>query len=110
MAARTVHQFTRGVATAAAVLALAASIAAVIGALTVITEPAVFNASYGCLGRRPEVWLAMALRPTPAPCGYLIPASDEPLFYPAAIAAFGAGGLALTSAILYLLSRNAARA
>jgi hypothetical protein len=78
--------------------------AAVIGAFLILGEPAVFNAGYGCLGRA-DVWLAVAMRPTPAPCGYLIPQADNALFYPAALASFAAAALGVTCAILTFVSR-----
>jgi hypothetical protein len=80
-------------------LSLLASFAAVLAAFLVLGEPAVFNAAYGCLGRT-DVWLAVAMRPTPAPCGYLIPPADNTLFYPAALASFGAAAMGLGCAIL----------
>ena len=80
-------------------LSLSLVVVAVLGALLVLTEPAVFNDGYGCLGRT-DVWLAAAMRPTPAPCGYLIPPADNSLFYPAALASFGAAALGLACAIL----------
>ena len=91
-----------------AVLAAALSLVAVIGAFLALAEPSVFNAGYGCLGSGTEVWLAVAMKPTPAPCGYLIPASDESLFVPAAVAAFAAAALGVASAVLNLAGRGSA--
>jgi hypothetical protein len=91
---------TAGMATAMVVLALAWTVFAVIGGVLAIVEPAVFNAGYSCLGRVDGVRLAVAMRPTPATCGYLIPASDDSLFYPAAYAAFAAAGLGVLCAVL----------
>ena len=98
----------RGIAANVAVqvvLAVAVTVAGIIGAVLAIAEPATFNAGYGCLGRRPDIWLAAAMRPTPATCGYLIPASDDSLFYPAAYAAFGAAALAIAGAVLIIAGR-----
>jgi hypothetical protein len=92
-------------ATVQVALAIAVIIAAVIGGLLAIAEPFDFNAGYGCLGSRTDVWLAAAMRPTPATCGYLIPASDDSLFYPAAYAAFGAAAFGVASGGLSFAGR-----
>ena len=76
----------------------------VIGGVLVIGEPAAFNAGYGCLGSA-DVWLAVATRPSPATCGYLIPASDTALFYPAAFAAFAAAALGVACALAAFAGR-----
>jgi hypothetical protein len=80
-------------------LSLLMGFLSVLGAFLALGEPAVFNTGYGCLGRT-EVWLAVAMRPTPAPCGYLIPTEDNSLFYPAALASFGAAAMGAGCAIL----------
>ncbi|MGH9807143.1 MAG: hypothetical protein ACRD9W_07745 [Terriglobia bacterium] len=100
-----------GSATSRMVLAASAGIAAVIGAFLAITEPAVFNAGYQCLGSgATQAWLAVAMRPSPAPCGYVIPASDDSLFFPAAFAAFGAAALCAVSVLLNIAGRRSAPA
>ena len=78
----------RGVALSV-VLGACASALGAIGAVLAIAQPAVFNAGYGCLGSS-SAWLAVEVRPTPATCGYLIPAADTALFYPAAYAGVAA--------------------
>ena len=88
----------------AIVLSAAASATAIIGAVVAIGEPAAFNAGYGCLGSS-AVWLAVATRPTPATCGYLIPQADTSLFLPAAYAGFGAAVLGAACAALMLRGR-----
>jgi hypothetical protein len=105
LSARYAIQLSSRSATAVIVLSAAFSIAAVIGALLAIGEPSVFNAGYGCLGRDGDVWLAVAMRPTPAPCGYLIPAADESLFYPAASVASAAAALGAMAAVLMRIGR-----
>ena len=87
------------------VLSLFLFAAAGLGAFLVLSEPAVFNADYGCLGRT-AIWLAASMKPTPAPCGYLIPTVDNSLFYPAALASFGAAALGLACAILTRAGRT----
>ena len=92
--------------TTPAIVAIAGMcVLAAIGAAAVVTEPAVFNDGYGCLGRTDTAWLAVALRPTPAPCGYLIPAADTPLFYPSALAAIAAAALGAAGAALMYAGR-----
>lgn len=95
LAVRAVRQPHRHGVTGSVVLASVASVLAIVGSVLVIAQPAVFNAGYGCLGSSAP-WLAVQMRPTPATCGYLIPAADTALFYPAAFAGVGAavlGGL-----------------
>ena len=94
-----------GVSGAAIVLAAATVVTAIIGAVLAIGEPAAFNAGYGCLGSS-AVWLAVATRPTPATCGYLIPQADTSLFLPAAYAAFAAAALAMACVLLLLAGRT----
>ncbi len=94
-----------GRSTPAIVLSAASSATAIIGAVLAIGEPAAFNAGYGCLGSS-AAWLAVAMRPTPATCGYLIPQADTALFLPAAYAGFGAAVLAVACALLVLTSRT----
>ena len=102
---------SRGSPAARMVLAASAGAGAVLGAFLALSEPAVFNAGYQCLGSGvPHVWLAVAMRPSPAPCGYVIPASDDSLFFPAAFSAFGAAALCAVSAFLSLVGRRSAPA
>ena len=105
---RSARSLTTGNPTLRAVLAASAGVVAVIGGFLALAEPSVFNTGYQCLGAGREVWLAVAMRPTPATCGYLIPASDEPLFYPAAFVAFAAAALCAVSALFNLASRRRA--
>jgi hypothetical protein len=109
IAIRSVLRLNADNAITGVVLSISLSVTAVIAAVLTIGEPAVFNAGYGCLGEAHTVWLAVALRPTPAPCGYLIPSADNPLFHPAAYAAFGAAALGAACAILMLLGRIRSR-
>ncbi len=88
----------------AMVLSAASGVTAIIGALVAIGEPGEFNAAYGCLSSS-AVWLAVATRPTPATCGYLIPQADTSLFLPAAFVAFGAAVLAAACALLVFAGR-----
>ncbi len=87
------------------IASVAMALLAVLGAILAIGEPAVFNAGYGCLGQT-DVWLAAAMRPTPATCGYLIPAADGALFYPAAFVSCGAAALGVACAILTFAGRT----
>ena len=87
------------------VLMACAGVLALIGAILAIAQPAVFNAGYGCLGSS-AAWLAVQMRPTPATCGYLIPAADTALFYPAALAGVGAAVLGGVGAAATFAGRN----
>jgi hypothetical protein len=88
----------------AVVLSLVAGVVAVIGAVLAIGEPAAFNAGYGCLGSS-GAWLAIATKPSPSTCGYVIPSADTALFYPSAFSAIGAAVLAAACALLMLAGR-----
>lgn len=105
LVARSALSLSAGGAQLVIVLSLSLGLAAVLGAFLAMGEPAVFNSGYGCLGRT-DVWLAVAMRPTPAPCGYLIPPEDNALFYPAAFASFGAAALGVACAILTFAGRT----
>ena len=92
-----------------AILAASLSVVAVIGAFLALAEPSVFNAGYQCLGNTKQIWLAVVMRPTPATCGYLIPTSDDSLFYPAALTASVAAALGVVSALLIVAGRTECR-
>ncbi len=102
---RSVQRQSPGSERVAIIASVSTGFLAVLGAILAIGEPAVFNAGYGCLGRS-DVWLAAAMRPTPATCGYLIPAADGALFYPAAFASCGAAALGVACAILTFAGRT----
>ncbi|HZQ49415.1 MAG TPA: hypothetical protein VFB69_03815 [Candidatus Dormibacteraeota bacterium] len=95
---------TSRTATFEIVLVLASTALAVLGGILALSEPAIFNSGYQCFGQSP-VHLYAAMRPSPATCGYLIPATDDALFYPSVFATFSAAVLDAAAAALVFAGR-----